>query len=885
MKSFSEIYNEGTLNLSAFIDPLIYFAHRNSDKVETLEEHTELVLKYFLKLVEANKIEPLIDSLLEQYAEGIAPTEKKLPGFLKYLFIEAIFYHDFGKINPAFQKIKMNNLNFKEEITTIYGSQHSILSAFIFIHNKVYQAVDLFPNIQDNPKILSAIYLFAYSILQHHSSLWDLRNISFDEIEDLLKLSSGLKFPIISIEEIEGVFAEENISDCLNSALDFEEPVNFILSKLNFSLLTASDYLATNEFMNGIKIDDFGLIDEVFKENFTNSVQNIPYNKILFENPEKISKDQDLEEMSGKNLNILRSLLAKEVLEEVKLNHQNRLYYLEAPTGSGKTNLSFIAASTLLNLDTTINKIFYVFPFVSLITQTKEFIEQNLNLLQLDYAEIHSRASIKDPESENKVGSEVDAKYDTEYTNFIAGNFLNYPLLITSHVKFFSILCTGEKSSNYAFHRLANSIVIIDELQSYSPDLWDKISYILDFCAEKLNIRFILMSATLPKIGDILSNSYSLNNQFVNLVKDKDFYFKNPNFMNRVKFSSRLLESKFKFSYENLLEKVVKATEKRSQNTPQKVLVEFVTKSGAEQFFNLVENSNLEDLFPQRYLISGTILEPRRKEIISKIKKSEEENILVVATQVIEAGVDIDMDIGFKDIAIVDFDEQFAGRINRNAKKHSAPVYLFNSGKAAAVYLSDLRFKESLSTDEHLEMLTNKQFDPLYKLVFKTISEKNQLPTFDESLHHFKFHLKDLNFLKITRIMTIIKSGTVPVFVPLKIPAHLISDAGIDFAKKFELLDNGDLCGQKVFEKFMSFSVGKKSDFLDSMTKIKNLQSLQGNFIFNTYSNSHTFKKLCLYGKFTRSGILYLKDYIRVYSFENGINSLIIDENSDSNFL
>mgnify|MGYP000169888704 CR=1 FL=1 len=43
--------------------------------------------------------------------------------------------------------------------------------------------------------------------------------------------------------------------------------------------------------------------------------------------------------------------------------------------------------------------------------------------------------------------------------------------------------------------------------------------------------------------------------------------------------------------------------------------------------------------------------------------------MILVATQVIEAGVDIDMDIGFKDISRLDSEEQFMGRINRSGKK------------------------------------------------------------------------------------------------------------------------------------------------------------------------------------------------------------------------
>ncbi len=53
----------------------------------------------------------------------------------------------------------------------------------------------------------------------------------------------------------------------------------------------------------------------------------------------------------------------------------------------------------------------------------------------------------------------------------------------------------------------------------------------------------------------------------------------------------------------------------------------------------------------------------KEKRIIEKVKKLS--NLILVATQVVEAGIDIDMDIGYKDISKLDSEEQFMGRINR----------------------------------------------------------------------------------------------------------------------------------------------------------------------------------------------------------------------------
>lgn len=77
----------------------------------------------------------------------------------------------------------------------------------------------------------------------------------------------------------------------------------------------------------------------------------------------------------------------------------------------------------------------------------------------------------------------------------------------------------------------------------------------------------------------------------------------------------------------------------------------------------MLSYKKMEPFFDEVFLLSGTILEPRRREIINELKNplSRKKNILLITTQVVEAGVDIDMDLGFKNISLIDSDEQLAG--------------------------------------------------------------------------------------------------------------------------------------------------------------------------------------------------------------------------------
>ena len=108
-----------------------------------------------------------------------------------------------------------------------------------------------------------------------------------------------------------------------------------------------------------------------------------------------------------------------------------------------------------------------------------------------------------------------------------------------------------------------------------------------------------------------------------------------------------------------------------NQRNPQSVftIIEFITKRTASDFLKQIKQCNR--FFDDVYILSGTILEPQKQKIIKQLKSASnrEKNILLITTQVVEAGVDIDMDLGFKDVSLIDSEEQIAGRVNRNASK------------------------------------------------------------------------------------------------------------------------------------------------------------------------------------------------------------------------
>ena len=837
------------------IDPK-YKAHTSPDgqNKETLKAHIDLVFVYFLKLMEQNRLEPLLDKLFIKSAALLEGSIAKEPfgDFVKYIFAKAIYWHDMGKMNPNFQVEKMDNSNFSN-LELSEGSNHSLLGAYLFINHSLQELYGKNWDEDDIEIIEAIVYLFGYTISRHHGALYDNCGLDFQG-----DLSVFLKEFEISSAYTENNKNENRVFSAIYDYIEQNKEILFLLSKSLFSLLIISDYYATAQFMNygdvdELKYNDFGLIDERFRQKiytefyidkFDQDGKQITFNQQLKDKTNADFKSfEELQDKSNDNLNHLRNKLFVEIRTNLQntlqIDQNQNLFYIEAPTGAGKTNLSIMSAVEIVKKDESINKIVYVFPFTTLITQTYESIAKVLNLGSSEIVQLHSKAPYNQKEPEQ------DGVYGDAKTNFLDNQFINYPVTLLSHVKFFDVLTGTSKDDNYIFHRLANSIVVIDEIQTYNPDLWSKIVYLLDVMSKNFNIKFIVMSATLPKIGNIIDS------QFAFLVSNKKAYFKNPNFAGRVEIDTNVIKIKNPADIYEKLENESKKYLQKSENKKVKTIIEFITKKGADEFYKDSKKQN--KIFDEIFILSGTILEPRRKEIIDFLKTNDDKNVLLVTTQVVEAGVDIDMDIGFKEKSLVDSDEQLAGRINRNSKKNDNKLFLFELEKPKAnfVYKGDKRLDVQVKED----VLKTKDFDKFYDEVISKIQNQNNT-SFIENLNTYIDHIKNLRFSETH--VKIIDMDSISVFVPID-----------DEAKQ-------------VWLEYTNAIKNEEQDLIDKKVNIKTLSAKISKYTFSLakYQGSGI-EYLKSYGK-EEYGYLYLEkwdtkiDDKKLYTYEDGLETSIL---------
>ena len=727
-------------DIFSFQDKYKYLAHIKDNRKETLQEHTELANKYLKKIIEYKNLKPFFERI-----KNILNLKNQEEELYYKMIDDVVNFHDFGKVNSQFQIDKMLNeeifkMEDKYNISGVLGSDHSLLSASMFIAYYFGKITDLIEMVETKKIVILLEILFAlsYTISKHHGNLdsfeeyieklsrnndenilKELKNISVSNGGILLRAFLEKENITIFFNFIETYISERKKKENISSQ---EAMSIFVFTKMMFSLLVASDYYSTNEFMQKIKYENFG------------NMGNIDTIKKEYENSEIIKSIRDKEKngiANDEDINNFRTKIFLEAEKNLEKNKEDNIFFLEAPTGSGKSNTALNLSLKLLDKDR--RKIFYVYPFNTL-------VEQNMNTLKNIFG--NNKEVIKNIAVVNSVTALTNKDSRDipieEYSDILMDRqFLNYPFIVTTHVGIFNTLIGNTKEDCMPFYQLTNSVIVFDEIQAYKNTIWTEIIKILNSYAKLLNIKIIIMSATLPNLSYLLDEEEK--NNISKLIENRDEYFNNTIFKNRVEVNYDLL-SEQKIEYEELLQHIIK----NSLNS-QKILIEFISKNDAKKFYELCENNEDLNVDHKILILTGEDNKARRNSIIKKIN-SKDKKIILISTQLIEAGVDIDVDVGYKNISGLDNEEQFLGRINRSCKK-SGKAYFFYLTDAKKVYKNSVIIENKLNlfSDEMRDVLENKNFDVFYSKVLEILKrkakEKNNNDNFETIIFNKKFRL------------------------------------------------------------------------------------------------------------------------------------------------
>jgi CRISPR-associated endonuclease/helicase Cas3 len=328
------------------------------------------------------------------------------------------------------------------------------------------------------------------------------------------------------------------------------------------------------------------------------------------------------------------------------------------------------------------------------------------------------------------------------------------------------------------------------------------------------------MSATLPKL-DILVGT---EEGFVNLIENREIYYNNPLFKNRVTIDYSLLNET-----DDIDKKVIEKIVNLSKGSTKNILVEFINKNTAMKMYKEIGKIYEEKgIARETLLMTGDDNKIERKQIIDKVK--EQKNITLIATQVIEAGINIDMDIGFKDISILDSEEQFLGRINRSCMKSGSVVYFFNLDKASTIYKNDYRKNDSVTLKEEKikDILRTKRFDQYYKIIMEMI-ENDLYRHDDRNIDKFrKSKVLKLDYEAITERMELIDDDKKEYQVFLN--------------RKIKDKEGKIISGKNAWNNYVKLLENKDMKYAEKKVKLSYIIEKMNYFMYkvNTVNNSYT---------------------------------------------
>jgi CRISPR-associated endonuclease/helicase Cas3 len=574
-------------------------------------------------------------------------------------------FHDLGKVNPNFQ----NKLDPDKSVNGY--ANHSYFSAYTFFcafgcsrHNmealKQFLEVDTF-----NQNELIALTVL---IAKHHGNLPDFSPtdhtgtgasiLSKDENSALYNfLNQEKNLPVyefinhfIRIDDFRQFLTAQNVQRGYSEQLVFKGENN----------KSALDFFLDNQyaFASVIQADkaDAGKIGNIIDDQLE-AIQTFSecFNSQLESYLNKLNQNSELNKLRT----TIRNHAVQNIIESLKENEH--VYELTSPTGSGKTLMLLSLASEIIKAKGA-KRIIYGLPFLSITEQVEAEV---LKIFEGNEAFIQRI----DSKSENHRFETIQAELDNNPTeeNILEANILEfqentfaYPFVITTFVRFFETLLSNRNVELVKLPNFSKCIFLLDEIQSLPPRLYGFfVAYLRKFCT-KFDSYAIISTATKPNFELPVNNSDA-----------KKFFpdYKRPTPLLPLSYFDNELFNRYQIQFEN--EPIDIETLKDSiLSENQSVLVILNTIDDTKELFKKLQ----DELGTDELLLLNTHFTPQHRKLkiyLAKRRLFQNKRIVVVSTQLIEAGVDIDFPVLYRDFATVASIVQSAGRCNRNGKLDS----------------------------------------------------------------------------------------------------------------------------------------------------------------------------------------------------------------------
>lgn len=470
-------------------------------------------------------------------------------------------------------------------------------------------------------------YFLAYAIAGHHAGLANGKGFN-GKRRSLAERLKDNKLPILSkVWQQEITLAEEKdfhkYLQGMKRCKDHQVFQCAFLIRMLFSCLIDADRLDTEHFYRQAKEKPSN--DRGFAEIKLTDLSGALNNYLQ-------KKSQQITELNNWRNKILTTVRANAEVER-------GVFSLTVPTGGGKTlsSLAFALDHAIIH---GLRRIIYVIPYTNIIEQTAQVFREALGDYKNVVLEHHS----------SFVADSIDDNYQGRTKLKLAMENWDAPIIVTTAVQFFESLFANRPTSCRKLHNISNSVVILDEAQTMPLPVLRPCIVSLKELVANYRGSIVLCTATQPAL-----TSKQFTDRFDNvreLAPEQDKMF---NFFARVTIDRQIKE----WDDSILLQKII---------DQRQVLCIVNNRRHARSLVDNLQNCDAV------YLLTTLMCAKHRQKVLTEIRDNLNNKQLcrVIATSLVEAGVDLDFPTVFRAEAGLDSIVQAAGRCNREGKNNKA---------------------------------------------------------------------------------------------------------------------------------------------------------------------------------------------------------------------
>lgn len=546
-------------------------------------------------------------------------------------------------------------------------------------------------------------------IVSHHTGLHDS-----DELEEILKK----ELPQEVNADVEKVMLNKPSFHPVKE--DFHH-----LARVLYSCLVDADYLDTEAFMD--------------KDNAA-----------LRQNKQSLS---ELLPRLEQYLQSLKSSAQPSEVNVIRNNVQERcaemsdapigFYSLTVPTGGGKT-LSSLLWAMKHAIRNGQKRIIIAIPYTSIIVQTaailrKIFGEENV-------LEHHSNVDV----------DEVRSELLQEKLKLATENW-DYPIIVTTNVQLFESMFSNKPSKCRRLHNIVNSVIVLDEAQTLPADYLQPIVDSLKTYNKLFKTSVLFTTASQPVLSGLIKGC-NPRATFEGIDSIKEIIPQTYQLHDKLRRVQLNIDNEGK-TYDEVAAMLCQH---------KRVLCIVNTRRDAKELFGRLPQEGVT------LHLSKNMCVAHISDAIEQMKmalKSGEEVVRVVSTQLVEAGVDIDFPVVYRQEAGLDSVLQAAGRCNREGKCSMSTTYVFSLTKEYALPRGDMQAANNarLSLGDSTDWFAPEAMTEYFKQFYC------RRETFDQKdIKHFLYNPTEMAFASAAKVFHLIDNQGKSVIVCYKDSMDLV---------------------------------------------------------------------------------------------------------------